>query len=461
MTITEPQRSKSYGANGGTSFDDSHDIDEWGRVQQIVVRHGHEIDAIGIVYANGNYLYHGGTGGEEQTITLQPGEFITGVNGRSGDRVNSLTFISNLKEYGPYGGNGGVEFNVAFGKNGDQDQVLLYLFGRAGSRVDQIGFGYGKQAAALPSTVEKSPSYGGTGGSPFNDLADSGNLLGKISKISVRHGKSIDSIAIDYSGASYSHGGDGGSESVFTLKDNEWVTRVTGRSGHRIDQLQFHLNSGRVSPVYGEDGGDPFDVPMNGRILKAIYGRSGSKLDQLGLFLEDAKPLKVEITSMTYKLDEFAIFDLPPYALKRMVLDNQSSTAQQVSQTTTVTIASSETTTISEIHNVGVSLTVEQEYVATSVSMTVGYSYGREYSVGKISTEERQESVELSAMVAAGQKIEAKAIAKSARFNVPWTATARITYQDLAKPIEMELNGMLAGVKVNSVTAVYENLTSQ
>lgn len=75
-------RSPAFGGNGGQSFDDSHDIQAWGRINKIVVRHSSYVDAIGIAYANGNYVNHGTTGGTQTNIRLGQDEFIVGVEGR-------------------------------------------------------------------------------------------------------------------------------------------------------------------------------------------------------------------------------------------------------------------------------------------------------------------------------------------------------------------------------------------
>jgi len=182
-------RSSTFGGGGGSSFDDSHVIETWGPVRQIVVRHGSEVDSIGIFWANGNFLNHGGNGGSETMINLAPNEFISSVEGRSGSLLDQITFHSNKATYGPFGGGGGSPFSVNF-----SGKALHYIFGRSGSEIDQIGFGFGDQPAALPTTVARSAEHGGMGGSPFDDLSAAGNILGKIVAIRVRHGSAIDSI---------------------------------------------------------------------------------------------------------------------------------------------------------------------------------------------------------------------------------------------------------------------------
>jgi hypothetical protein len=116
----------------------------------------------------------------------------------------------------------------------------------------------------------------------FDDLNTIGTQLGKITSITVRHGVYVDSIAVAYKGThGSSHGGGGGSEDTFDLEDDEWLTEIRGRSGALLDQGQFFLSSGRVSPVYGGYGGAPFAESRANMIVKAFFGRSGLYIDQL------------------------------------------------------------------------------------------------------------------------------------------------------------------------------------
>jgi|SRR6516165_4156818 len=131
-------RSNPFGGTHGLSFDDSNYVDAWGRITQIVVRHGDRVDSIGVAYDNGHFINHGGTGGSESVINLKPDEFISKINGRSGDVLDQIILYSNRGLYRSFGGQGGTPFTVDF-----SGKALLYLFGRAGDEIDQIGFGYG------------------------------------------------------------------------------------------------------------------------------------------------------------------------------------------------------------------------------------------------------------------------------------------------------------------------------
>jgi hypothetical protein len=104
-------RSNTFGGPGGSSFDDSHDIAAWGCIREIIVRDGTEVDSLGVFWANSNFFSHCGTGGTETVINLDPDEFISRVDGRSSDRLDQITFRSNKRTYGPFGGGGGTPFS--------------------------------------------------------------------------------------------------------------------------------------------------------------------------------------------------------------------------------------------------------------------------------------------------------------------------------------------------------------
>src|SRR5688572_20772129 len=111
------KRSVGYGGNGGESFDDSHDFDAWGPIRRIIVRHGNEIDAIGVVYANGTYLRHGGGGGNETVIDLAADERVHTVRGAYDSRLHQISFETNKRRYPAekgksFGTDGGTPFEV-------------------------------------------------------------------------------------------------------------------------------------------------------------------------------------------------------------------------------------------------------------------------------------------------------------------------------------------------------------
>jgi hypothetical protein len=128
---------QSHGGNGGNAFSD--DLTQTCQLVKVLIRHGSGVDGIQGTYllpsgAEASGAYHGGDGGSPTEFQLEAGEYIVRVAGRSGGRVDQLTFITNTgRSYGPYGGNGGNAFSIDGIKVGG-------FFGRSGSRLDAIGF---------------------------------------------------------------------------------------------------------------------------------------------------------------------------------------------------------------------------------------------------------------------------------------------------------------------------------
>jgi Jacalin-like lectin domain/Clostridium epsilon toxin ETX/Bacillus mosquitocidal toxin MTX2 len=455
--MTNSMRSELFGGNGGASFDDSHDIDTWGRVRQIVVRHGVLVDSIGLLWANGNFLSHGGLGGTENVITFDPDEFITRIDGRSGSKLDQIIFHSNKRAYGPFGGGGGNPFTVDFA-----GKALHYIFGQTGAQVDQIGFAFGDQPPPMPTSIVRSSGHGGAGGNPFDDLSSVGGLLGKINAIVVRHGTKIDNIGTIYdgqSGGSITHGGNGGTQDIFELTSNEWITEIRGRSGSALDQVQFVTNLGRMSPAYGGNGGTPFRESRGNSVVKALFGRSGSAVDQLGVYFEDAKPIAIEITSLTYDLSHLNILEMSPEGAMSTFLVNEGPIAQQMSQSLSVGITDTTTTTVSETSQTSVSVKISGEFTLSSVvklgaEVTVGYQEGTTFTTGSSNAVQTTHNINFSATVPPKSKILATCVGRKSNYNVPWTAVANVTYQD-RPTITMTLHGTLSGVVTTSVDTEY------
>ena len=321
--------------------------------------------------------------------------------------------------------------------------------------MDQVGFGFGAPPPALPSTITRSAEHGGTGGGPFDDLASQGGAVGKIKSITVRHGTMVDNIAVDYgTGQVQAHGGGGGSPDTFELADDEWLTQIRGRSGSELDQIQFFLSSGRVSPTYGGNGGAPFQETKANGIIKAFYGRSGSLVDQIGVYFADAQPLSIDITAMNYDLTRLSVLNMPPVEAFVTILDNTTSTAQQLSQQATFQTSDTKQTSVAETNQVNVSMTFKTDFLVTGSQLQVGYTHGETVTTGTSHTDQKSWTINFNAAVPAMGKVKATAIAKSSTYDIPWTATAQVTYQG-RPPQTMTLHGVLQGVATTSVEAEY------
>lgn len=131
----------------------------------------------------------------------------------------------------------------------------------------------------------KTDQYGGHGGSRF---ADNLTETVKMTLLSIRHGDYIDAIQTTWSTVDgrritgERHGGNGGTETVISFLDGEYINRIEGRSGAYVDQLTFYTNLGNKYGPYGGNGGTPFR--LTNLCVGGFLGKSGDYLDAIGVF---------------------------------------------------------------------------------------------------------------------------------------------------------------------------------
>lgn len=209
-------------------------LGNFGGIKTIVVNAGKYVDRIGVAYEDGTHFSAGGNGGSRSRIDLANHEYVVRVDGRSGALLDQIKFTTNRgRVFGPYGGNGGAPFSVDFSKD---KLALLCFYGRSGSLIDQLGFGFGSPLPDPEVFVTRSDTAGGKGGGAFDHWKESKQQLGRIMSITVRSGTLIDGLTVNYAGGySYKCGGNGGSADTIYLKEDEWITDVFGRSGSLID----------------------------------------------------------------------------------------------------------------------------------------------------------------------------------------------------------------------------------
>uniref|UniRef100_A0A0D6QXY8 Jacalin-type lectin domain-containing protein n=2 Tax=Araucaria cunninghamii TaxID=56994 RepID=A0A0D6QXY8_ARACU len=132
-----------WGGAGGKQWTDG----TYGDIKRITLKVGDVIDSIQVQYQllgrnegmSVNAPLHGGEGGSEVQIAFTTsGEYVTKIKGTTKNYygnivVTSLTIISNVKTYGPYGKGGGDTFESK------GDGKIVGFHGRAGDSLDQIG----------------------------------------------------------------------------------------------------------------------------------------------------------------------------------------------------------------------------------------------------------------------------------------------------------------------------------
>jgi hypothetical protein len=108
----------------------------------------------------------------------------------------------------------------------------------------------------------------------------------RITAIELASGDRIDKLTVKYENAqgrwTTEHGGGGGhpGSSLF-LQDGEFINNITGRADVEVDQLNFFTTENHRTHD-GQDGGHPFtDTTPQGSFLLGFAGRSGKRLDQI------------------------------------------------------------------------------------------------------------------------------------------------------------------------------------
>ncbi|KAF0898159.1 hypothetical protein E2562_001806 [Oryza meyeriana var. granulata] len=134
------------GGDGGGGRD--MDMRGVGRVVRVAVRHGAAVDAMSVLYERHGHEewtdLWGGPGGTLSEICLQPGEYLTSVAGHYGRLdgdivVRSLTFVSNVRAYGPFGEEDGVAFELPAAAGAGAGGKILGFHARSGRRLDAVG----------------------------------------------------------------------------------------------------------------------------------------------------------------------------------------------------------------------------------------------------------------------------------------------------------------------------------
>jgi hypothetical protein len=277
------------GGGGGTPWDDVQTLAATpiAALKRIALRSGTFVDRIETTYAlddgNVSTQAHGGNGGSAAAFDLLPNEMVIGVRGRSGSLVDQLSFLTAvvygggdpplLQTHGPFGGGGGASFTIW----GD----VIGFYGRSGTLLDSLGC-YLRTDSAGP--------FGGPGGGAFQDPGPVPELS-RITRITIRSGSLIDSIATTYllpdgSSETFSHGGTGGSATDIHFNPGEQIIAVVGRSGTYLDNIAFLTEDPQgVRRTYGPFGGSGGTQFIVNRKVNGFFGRSGSLIDQLGFFV--------------------------------------------------------------------------------------------------------------------------------------------------------------------------------
>lgn len=137
-------------------------------------------------------------------------------------------------------------------------------------------------------TTFKNGYSGGTGGEEYTD--ESVESTSSVTQVRIGAGTLIDSIQMVHklkNGTTHEfpkHGGSGGDPHVVTLNDNEYITKISGKYGSRVDSITIHTNTQDIGP-FGGDGGSAdyiYEAPDGYEII-GFHCRAGNRVDAIGV----------------------------------------------------------------------------------------------------------------------------------------------------------------------------------
>jgi hypothetical protein len=283
----ETTQTSVFGGNGGANFSDT-EFQSGVRITEVRVYTGNYIDAVqlGYEFQDGRTVAgprRGGPGGRENIFRLDRDEYITGISGRYGNYIDSLTIQTNKRTSPVFGGSGGKRDYRIEVPSGYQ---AVGFAGRSAKYLDAIGL------ITAPITLrQETQIFGGRGGSVFSDRDIPAGA--RISEIRISSANYIDGIQAVYTLRDgrilegQRHGGTGGRGDVFRLDSDEYVMGISGRYGDYIDSMSIRTNK-RTSQTFGGRGGRAdyrIDIPQ-GSIAIGFAGRSAKYLDAIGLTYE-------------------------------------------------------------------------------------------------------------------------------------------------------------------------------
>ncbi|XP_059654749.1 jacalin-related lectin 3-like [Cornus florida] len=276
-----------YGGAGGDKWDDG----TYNTVREITIHSSKigEINSIQVVYDVDGKPVMGQKRGRltetPHTVKLDhPTEYLISMSGYHSTKsrvVNSLTFQSNKKQYGPYGKEGGTRFEsrLAEGK-------IVGFFGRKGDVLDSIGV----YITPFKTTVPSVGPFGTSGGQQWDD-----GTYSTVRELIIHSGWVIDSIQFVYDNvgkpvSGTKHGSDGGQLSTVKLDSDEFLLSFWGYYGQVdkvvvIRSLGFQSNKRTYGP-FGMEDGEKFEFPSTGSKIVGFYGRSHKYLTAIGAYLD-------------------------------------------------------------------------------------------------------------------------------------------------------------------------------
>ncbi|MBM4252302.1 MAG: hypothetical protein FJ146_10050 [Deltaproteobacteria bacterium] len=132
--------STEVGGTGGHYFDDAEQLPIDARIKQVTLRSGLRIDGMSVQYHDGLLLHRGGQGGSDQTMALEPGEYIRRVLVGVGKHGKTIS-IHHLRLETSHGQtlSGGIPTPHTIEFIAPSGYHIAGFRGRAGIELDKLG----------------------------------------------------------------------------------------------------------------------------------------------------------------------------------------------------------------------------------------------------------------------------------------------------------------------------------
>ncbi|KAK1942610.1 hypothetical protein P3T76_006109 [Phytophthora citrophthora] len=310
------QLSDSFGGPHGEQFSDQLACTSGMTITSVTIRGDERLDGLTVqVSAPKEMVFtHGGDGGKENTLTLEPGEYITTMEVHWGQkRGKTRIFYVSL---GTSKGNtvsGGSQTKEKGSVTAPKGYQLVGFFGRYGGEMDLIGAVWSSIAAVneTSSTVTVSADedialgelFGGPHGNAFSDINDL-KFGQTMSSVTLRSEKRVDSVTLQVTAPleqTMTHGGRGGTEKTITLAADEFITSMEVHWDKKDRQTRvFYLNltttAGQSISGGTKTANSGTATAPEGFVLGGFYGRASDEVYQIGAIWTRKTAKNLELT---------------------------------------------------------------------------------------------------------------------------------------------------------------------